>query len=194
MANSGLEPETKAFLLYKFGIIRHLIGKSNVAVWSPSNSQLHFSLPQEFSEDTKDFGCLTVSIPVEAERVAQGEFRFSNSVWDEIEAELERPHAAQDNAEDGGGGTENPGNTTNGCGSEIQPSRLAMQWILAKTREQGSAIFTAMAPAEWEYMMDPQASADTAEAVRAIRENLVDAAQITPETGGGGCADGTKEK
>ncbi len=154
LANSDLDPDVKSLLLYKFGIIRHLIGKSNVAVWSPHVNVMHFSLPQEFAEDTKDFSCLAVSVPMTADRFEKTEFCFDNKVWDEIEAELE--------------GADDEVNS-----NEIKSSKVAIQWILSKTKEQEAQLYTMMTPAEWDFMLDPSQSADTAGAIQAIKENLV---------------------
>jgi hypothetical protein len=68
LAKPTLDPDAKALLLYKFGIVRHLIAKSNVAVWCPSSGRLNFSLPQEFSEVSHVFSCMTVSIPATEDR------------------------------------------------------------------------------------------------------------------------------
>jgi hypothetical protein len=68
LTKPNLDPDAKALLLYKFGIVRHLIAKSNVAVWCPSSGRLNFSLPQEFSEVSHVFSCMTVSIPATEDR------------------------------------------------------------------------------------------------------------------------------
>ena len=44
LADQTLNEEKKTNLLYKFGIIRHLIGKSNVSVWSPKTNRMSFSV------------------------------------------------------------------------------------------------------------------------------------------------------
>ena len=44
LADQTLNEEKKTNLLYKFGIIRHLIGKSNMSVWSPKTIRMSFSV------------------------------------------------------------------------------------------------------------------------------------------------------
>ena len=75
-------------LLYKFGIIQRLVNKSNIAVWNPSNNQMNFSLPSEFTDDG-NVNYLTVSIPIQIDRIVNDTFLFNNKVWDEIERCIE---------------------------------------------------------------------------------------------------------
>jgi len=139
-------------LLYKFGIIRQLIGKSNVAVWNPDQEKMHFSLPREFSEGTNEVSCLTVSIPMTADRLVNNTFTFNNTVWDEIESEVEN------------------GATATG---EMRDSNVAVQWLLSFTRHAGHQILSMMSEADWEHTLDPAKSEDTAAALQSIQSNIV---------------------
>lgn len=151
LADKSLSPENKALLLYKFGIIRHLIGKSNVAVWNPSKELMHFSLPQEFSEGSKEINCLTVSVPMKPDRIVDSLFTFNNGVWDEIENEVEN-------------GTTNTG--------VMMGSKQAVQWLLAFTRHEDHQILSMMTGQDWENMLDPSKSQDTAEALQSIQSSI----------------------
>lgn len=151
LADKTLAPEKKALLLYKFGIIRHLIGKSNVAVWNPSKLQMHFSLPQEFAEGSKEINCLTVTVPMTADRIVDESFIFNNSVWDEIENEVEH-------------GASNTG--------VMMVSKQAVQWLLSFTRHEDHQILSMMTSQDWEMMLDPAKSQDTAEALHSIQSSI----------------------
>lgn len=159
LANKELATEAKSLLLYKFGIIRHLISKSNVAVWNPEQGKMHLSLPREFSSDTDEVCCLTVTIPMSADRIVNNTFAFNNSVWDEIESEVET-------------GTSQTG--------DMKDSKLAVQWLLSFTRHEGHQILSMMTLSDWEQMMDPAKSTDTAEALQTITSNIVLGGGIKP--------------
>eukprot|EP01038_Epipyxis_sp_PR26KG_P004048 gene4048-5790_t len=153
LGNTSMEEDDRVMMIYKFGIIRHLIGKSNVAVWSPSKSRMFFSLPQEFVDDpctTPDVSCHTISMPMTADRVKDKVFLFTNKVWDEIEHELEN------------GPIPNNG--------EIMPCKQAIQWILSHTRDESDQIFTMMQPQDWEKVLNPE---DCEDALNAIRATIV---------------------
>lgn len=156
LADASLNDEEKSLLLYKFGIIRHLITKSNVAVWDPVAECMHFSLPREFSDEgdvKKDVSCLTVTIPFEHNRLAaDGVFTFNNNIWDEIEQEVES-------------GTSQTG--------EMMLSKQAVQWLLAFTRAKDHTIYTMMNAKEWENALDPTASPDKIEALKTLKDTLV---------------------
>lgn len=152
LADKTLSAEAKSILLYKFGIIRQLISKSNVAVWNPDQGKMHFSLPREFSEGTNEVTCLTVTIPMTADRIADNTFTFNNTVWDEIESEVEN------------------GATPTG---EMRDSKVATQWLLSFTRHAGHQILSMMSEADWEYTLDPAKSEDTAAALQSIQSNIV---------------------
>jgi hypothetical protein len=113
LADKTLSPDAKALLLYKFGIIRRLIEKTNVAVWNPDKAVLHLSLPQEPAEGSTAASYLTVTIPIQPERITDGMFPINNSVWDEIENEVEN-------------GAEQTG--------VIMRTAEAAQWLLSFTR------------------------------------------------------------
>ena len=151
LADKSLTPEAKTVLLYKFGIVRHLISKSNVAVWNPDTEEMHFSLPREFAEDSKEISCLCVTIPMKAERIMNGTFTFNNAVWDEIEQEVEH-------------GTEQSG--------VMMLSKDAVQWLLSFTRHSGHQILSMMSTADWEPMLDPSKNAETADILQSIQANI----------------------
>lgn len=150
LADKSLDPEEKTMLLYKFGIIRHLIGRTNVGVWRPSQSRMFFCLPQELIPNSDDYTCLAVSVPLGRDRIETGRFSFHNSLWNEIENEIEN------------GGEEYAGLELHG--------KEAVDWTLSHTKEPGAMIFTHMKDTDWEIYMDPSQSK---EAVAAIRETLV---------------------
>jgi hypothetical protein len=161
LADKTLTPEEKAVLLYKFGIVRHLIGKSNMAVHNPSKEQMHFSLPREFAEDSTDVNCLTVTIPMKAERIVDGTFTFNNAVWDEIEQEVEH-------------GTVPTG--------EMMLARDAIQWLLSFTRHENHQILSMLPTTEWEAMLDPSKSQETAETLQSIKVGISEAGQLPAES------------
>ena len=131
-------------------ILRQLILKSNVAVYSVKNKFMHFSLPQEFVENSSELNSLTVSIPVTADRLINDHFLFNNEVWDEIEKILESEESI---------GLES-----------MRPANKAIQWILSCTKEEGSQLYTMMTPTEWSYQLDPKESVET---LKSIKENIV---------------------
>eukprot|EP01032_Pedospumella_encystans_P020678 gene20678-23485_t len=168
LADKTLSAETRALLLYKFGIIRQLIGKSNVAVWNPEQGKMHFSLPREFAEgNSNKMCCLTVTVPMEADRILNNTITFNNTVWDEIESEVE--------------------SGTSGSG-EMRESDAAIQWLLSFTRHAGHQILSMMTEADWEQTLDPTKSEDTAAALQTIQSSIavhrsqVQSVEVVPET------------
>jgi hypothetical protein len=155
LADTSLTADAKALLLYKFGIVRRLISKSNVAVYNPGKEQMHFSLPREFAGDTTDVNCLTVTIAMKPDRIVNGTFTFDNTVWDEIEHEVEH-------------GTDPTG--------EMRLAKDAVQWLLSFTRHEDHQILSMVSTEDWENMLDPAKSADTAEALQSIKVGLTAAA------------------
>lgn len=156
LADTNLDTEEKTKLLYKFGVIRQVIGRSNVAIWSNFSKKMHFSLPQEIactSEHQRDVTYSIVSVPLNETDVSDEEFLFNNNVWDMIENEVE--HGAIH------------------AGQEVDMQR-AMNFILDVTKEDGHKLFTMMTPQDWQYMMDPSESADTTEALRVIRNSILE--------------------
>ncbi len=153
LADKTLSAETRALLLYKFGIIRQLIGKSNVAVWNPEQGKMHFSLPREFAEgNSNKMCCLTATVPMAVDRIVNNTFTFNNNVWDEIESEVE--------------------SGTSGTG-EMRESDAAIQWLLSFTRYAGHSILSMMTEADWEQTLDPTKSEDTAAALQTIQSSIV---------------------
>ena len=152
LADKTLSAEDKSMLLYKFGIVRHLIMKSNVAVWNREKEEMHFSLPREFAEDTQEICCLTVTIPMKADRIVDNTFVFNNDVWDEFENEVET-------------GASQTG--------EMMASKQAVQWLLSFTRHSDHQILSMMSAEDWEHMLDPTKSQDTQEALQSIKSSIV---------------------
>lgn len=154
LGDSTISADERAELLYKFGVVRQLISKSNVAVWTPADSQMHFTLPQKMTEaaEDKDVQVVVVSIPFAANRLVSGTFLFTNAIWDEIENIIEAG-AVQ--------------------AGEVVDLQRASTWLLAHTKSDGHALFTMMAPADWAYMLDPGESPDINDALKAIRESIV---------------------
>lgn len=139
--------------MYKFGLIRHLIGRSTVAVWSQKQGRLLFALPQEFVEDASPhFTCHTVSIPISADRIDKdGAFVFTNSTWDEIEHEVENGSI--------------PSN-----GSILSSKDETIQWLLSNTKSEGDQVLTMMTASDWALMLDPN---ESEEALQAIRNSII---------------------
>lgn len=152
LADPTLTAEERATLLYKFGVVRQLITKSNVAVWTSSDQSMHFSLPQKMTETSEDVSVVIVSIPFDLSRLQGGKFLFNNDVWDEIENTIE--HGAVH------------------AGEMVDLSK-ATQWLLSFTKEDGHSLFTMMAPDDWTFMLDPGESPDINDALKAIRECIV---------------------
>lgn len=137
-----------------------MINKSNMAVYNPDKEQMHFSLPREFAEDSTEVNCLTVTIPMKADRIVDGTFTFNNSVWDEIEHEVEH------------------GEVPTG---ELMLAKAAVQWLLSFTRHEGHQILSMLTTAEWEQMLDPSKSEETEEALKSIRLGMTLAAKLPAE-------------
>jgi len=153
LADNQLAAEEKANLLYKFGVIRQLIGKSNVCVWSPKSNRMFFSLPEKTADGSADDGSFAiVSIPIRSEQVSEDTFLFTNKIWDEIENEVEHGEVQA---------------------GEMVTLQRAIQWILAITKEDGHKLFTMMNAEDWNFMLNPQESSDTVEALKAIRNTIL---------------------
>lgn len=152
LADQTLSEEERTNLLYKFGIVRHLISKSNVAIWSPVTKKMLFCLPQKIqSGNVEEQSYALVSINCDESRVNDETFAFTNKVWDEIENEVET------------------GEVTAG---EIVEQPQAIQSILSVTKDTGHKLFTMLSPEDWQYMLDPTGSADTTEALKAIKNTI----------------------
>lgn len=158
LADKSLSTEDRATLLYKFGVVRQLVPKSNVAVYTPSDSNLHFTLPQKMTEHAGDeVQVVIVTIPFDASKLDDGKFLFNNTVWDEIENTVE--HGAVQ-------------------AGEIVTVAQATHWLLSFTKEDENVIFTMMTPSDWSYMLDPGESPDVNDALKAIRDSIVSAIKI----------------
>lgn len=149
--------EEKVVLMYKFGVIRQLIGKSVVGVWSPESNRLYLSIPQDgigSKEDSTSFYCHCVSIPVSEDRLGVDGiiFDFNNSVWDEIEHELANTGCAEE------------------ANGELVEGKQAIDWIFSVRKRPGARVLTPMTSEDWDAFLDPQQSK---EAIDAIRKNLI---------------------
>jgi hypothetical protein len=152
LADQSLSEEDKTNLLYKFGVVRHLIGKSNICIWSPVTNRMHFSLPQKIqSGNTSDQSYALVSIAMTEDKLTGDTFDFTNKVWDEIENEVET------------------GEVTAG---EIVEQQKAIQSILSITKHPGHKLYTMLSEDDWQYMLDPSESPDTSEALKAIKSTI----------------------
>lgn len=156
LADPNIDIDERTKLLYKFGVIRQVIGRSNVAIWSNVSKKMYFSLPQEIpssNDEQTDVTYSVVTVPMDESCVEGDQFLFSNRVWDLIENEVE--HGAVH------------------AGREVA-LKDAMNFILDVTKEEGHKFYTMMTPQDWDYMMDPGESTDTSEALRVIRNGIVE--------------------
>lgn len=98
LKDSTLSVQERTVLLYKFGIVKSIIHRSNVAIWSPQYGTMYFSFPIEVSNGSESYSHFTASIPMYEDRIRNDQFRFDNKVWDEIESVAENESA--DDAEE----------------------------------------------------------------------------------------------
>eukprot|EP01031_Cornospumella_fuschlensis_P032769 gene32769-39615_t len=74
LADLTLSEDQRAELLYKFGVVRQLVSKVNMAVYTPSTQKMHFSLPKHMTENGADqdneeeVSLVVVSIPFDSQR------------------------------------------------------------------------------------------------------------------------------
>lgn len=68
-------------------VIEHVIGKVNTAVWWPDDHIMHFVLPIERSESVEETtsDSLLISITLTDDLFSDGNFYFSNKIWDMLE-------------------------------------------------------------------------------------------------------------
>lgn len=156
LADPSLNDEEKTKLLYKFGVIRQVIGRSNVAAWSEQNKKMFFSLPQKITSkvnaDEEVLYSIT-SVPLDPTLAAGDVFLFTNQIWDAIENEVE--HGAVH------------------AGEEVE-LQGALNHILNVTKEDGHKLYTMMSPTDWDHMMDPSGECkETSEALRIIRQSIL---------------------
>jgi len=157
LADTSLSEDEKSTLLYKFGIVRQMISKSNVAVWSNEQQRLFFSLPAKTvdpkSVDTNDESSFIIaSVPLTSTLANEEIFNFTNSIWDLLENEVE--------------------NGASQAGFSVD-YKGATQWILNVTKEENHVVFTMLSPSDWEYMLNPDACTDTTEALKSICMNIL---------------------
>jgi hypothetical protein len=70
----------------KMSLMLKLVGGSNTAVYLPTENVLRFLLPQEFGDGDNDVRFLQVDIGGAYDRVVNGQFEFSDRIWDELES------------------------------------------------------------------------------------------------------------
>jgi len=104
LKDSTLSVHERTLLLYKFGIVKTIIHRSNVAIWSQKYGTMYFSFPMEVSNDNASYSHFTASIPMYEDRIRNDQFRFDNKVWDEIEnaAENEGVDDTEEEVDQGG--------------------------------------------------------------------------------------------
>lgn len=69
----------------KMSLMLKLVGGSNTAVYLPADNILRFYLPQDFGTSENDARFLQVDIGGAYDRVVNGQFEFSDRIWDELE-------------------------------------------------------------------------------------------------------------
>lgn len=63
-------------------VVKSLITGANTAVWTPSTSQLHLSLPQDMSVPVDEMSFLVTTIPITSDRIVNGNsFAWTNQVY-----------------------------------------------------------------------------------------------------------------
>lgn len=156
LADPQLNDEEKTKLLYKFGVIRQVIGRSNVAIWSTQSQKMYFSLPQKItSKSVADEEVLytITSVALDPTLVTSDVFLFTNQIWDAIENEIE--HGAIY------------------AGEEVELQQ-ALNHVLNVTKEEGHKLYTMMTLVDWDHMMDPSGECkETSEALRVIRQSIL---------------------
>lgn len=120
-------------LMRKICAIGKLVSGSNVAVWSPIDSKMHFFLPQEFTNISCDFRSLSVVITVSPDKVNDGQFLFNNQIWDELLKEMEEGVNSSD---------------------EIMVAKDTMRKIFSTLNSEGSQLLTQLRPEEWSLFDD----------------------------------------
>ena len=84
----------------KISAIGMLITRSNTTVWCPETNKMHFFLPQDFSASEDGFGSMTVAIDMSADQIVDGQFLFTNNVWDELIRALEEGQASNETSQE----------------------------------------------------------------------------------------------
>lgn len=63
----------------------YLISLDSVLVYDRSSSMMYFSLPKDNSLPQKEIEYVTCRLPMDASRVEDGQFLFTNEVWNELQ-------------------------------------------------------------------------------------------------------------
>lgn len=84
----------------KISAIGMLITRSNTTVWCPETNKMHFFLPQDFSASEDGFGSMTVAIDMSADQIVDGQFLFTNKVWDELIRVMEEGQSSSETSQE----------------------------------------------------------------------------------------------
>ncbi|RYH14475.1 hypothetical protein EON65_33575 [archaeon] len=155
-------------------MVRQLVSKVNMAVYTPSTQKMHFTLPKHMTENASEqdgdeaSSVVIVSIPFDSQRFPSPDtFNFTNSIWDEIENIIETGEVQ--------------------AGAEVALPQ-ATTWLLGHTRESGHVLFSMVTPAEWGQLLNVEAP-DVRDAVQKMlgeilkNVNLPSAVQGDKQTG-----------
>lgn len=171
LADPTLTADQRAELLYKFGVVRQLVSKVNMAVYTPSTQKMHFTLPKHMTEniteqdDEEDVSLVIVSLPFDAQRFPSPDtFNFTNSIWDEIEDTIETGEVQ--------------------AGAEVGLPQ-ATTWLLGHTREAGHVLFSMVSPAEWSQLLNVEAP-DVRDAVQKMLTEILKNVNLPPAVQGAG--------
>lgn len=111
---------------------------------------MYFSLPKDMSAPTHEITMLLTSLPLDADRIVDNTFIFTNRVWDEIENEIENPTESYPSTDSDRNST-----TVADCQNGVEllysevNSRIALKWILLKAQLAGALLLTRLSPDEW---------------------------------------------
>lgn len=99
-----------------------------ITIFIITEQQMHFFLPQEFTEELNSFRSLSVSIPMTEDSIINNTFLFTNKLWDDLMQEME----------DGPEGSD-----------EILTSKKTMTKIFLHLHSPNSQLMTQMPPDQW---------------------------------------------
>lgn len=147
-----MNDDERALVIYKIGITRGIISRSNTMAFIPFDNTMYFSIPQEYDHETQEMYFLTISVPAQhlVDNIRGDTFVFDNSVWNAL-AEASVTSANQDN-------------------EVYRTTSEVIYWQLSNLAYEGCSLYTMFSPEKWAEMLDPVACAS---AVMAIRENVI---------------------
>ncbi len=182
MGDASLSKEEKSTLLYKFGLVRQLIGKFNVAIWSEINQRMYFSFPASFVEkdaNNNDNNNNNVPTIATATNIHSPNNNATTTV-DELSHyiasvaldptlvatnEFRFVNSTWDLLEE-----EVEHGTFQHAGEQVTYAE-ALEWILKITREDGHKLYTTLSLSEWDYMLH---SPDSYEAIKSIKDSILE--------------------